>query len=117
MAEMRLTDLGGAWSDAQARSPTGPEPPTEEHVTMSTETHTTAGLLALAGAARLGAVTPAGCSAASLTAAYGVVGMHQVSGDHQVSTWTKGAIAEPITFPVFSDGKNRPTRPLSERSP
>jgi hypothetical protein len=83
---------------------------------MSTETHTTAGLLALAGDARLGAVTLTGCTAAP-RATYGVVGMHPVSGDHQPASWTKGAIAEPITFPVFSDGKNRPTRPLSERSP
>ena len=84
---------------------------------MSTETHTTAGLLAPAGAARLGAVTPAGCTAAPFATASGVVGMHQASGTHQVSTWTKGAIAERATSPVFLDGKNRPPRPLSERSP
>lgn len=83
---------------------------------MLTETLTMAGLQAPAGAARLRAATASGC-AGSTTAMYGAVGVHQVSGTHQVSTWTKGAIAEPITFPVFLDGKNRPTRPLSERSP
>jgi hypothetical protein len=82
---------------------------------MLTETLTMAGLQAPAGAARLRAVAASGCTGA--TAAYGVVGMHEASGSHQVATWTKGAIADPITFPVFLDGKNRPTRPLSERSP
>jgi hypothetical protein len=82
---------------------------------MLTETLTMAGLQAPAGAARLRAATASGC--APTTATYGAVGVHQVSGSHQESTWTKGAIAMPITFPVFLDGKNRPTRPLSERSP
>ena len=59
---------------------------------MTTATHTMAGLLAHAGAARLGA----GC--------------------HRYSPWTQGAIAMPTTITVF-DSKNRPTRPLSELSP
>ena len=84
---------------------------------MSTETHTMAGRLASAGAARLGAVTlavcPTGAPAASL---YGAPSVHQGSGNHLLSTWTQGAIAKPATFMVF-DRKNRPTRPLSELSP
>lgn len=72
---------------------------------MSTEAHTMAGLLASAGAARLGAVTLAGCPT-----------MHQGSGSHLFSTWTQGAIAKPATYVVF-DRTNRPTRPLSELSP
>ena len=75
---------------------------------MSTETHTMAGLLASTGAARLGAVTVA--------PTYGATSVHQGSGSHLLSTWTQGAIAKPATFMVF-DRKNRPTRPLSERSP
>ena len=67
---------------------------------MTTDTHTTAGLMAPAGAARLGAVTLAG----------------HPTGYHQSSTWTQGAIAKPAIFMVF-DRKNRPTRPLSELSP
>ena len=80
-------------------------------------TLTMAGLLADAGAARLcGASALVSCpSGASAVAAYGVHA-HQGSGQHQSATWTKGAIAEPTTFMVF-DGKNRPTRPLSELSP
>jgi hypothetical protein len=84
---------------------------------MSTEAHTKAGLLASAGAARLGAVTLAGCpTATALAPTYGVPAVHQASGNHLSSTWTQGAIAKPATFMVF-DRKNRPTRPLSERSP
>ena len=81
-------------------------------------THTMAGLLADAGAARLRAVAPvASClTDAALLATYGVSAQHQVSGNHPSSTWTKGAIAEPTTFMVL-DRKNRPTRPLSELSP
>jgi hypothetical protein len=71
---------------------------------MTTETHTKAGLAASAGAARLGAVAPA-----YLRSGRG-------SGHHLSSTWTQGPIASPTTFMVF-DSKNRPTRPLSERSP
>lgn len=59
---------------------------------MTTDTHTKAGLLASAGAARLGAVS------------------------HLSSTWTQGAIAKPATFMV-PNCKHRPTRPLSEHSP
>jgi hypothetical protein len=73
---------------------------------MSSTTHTQAGLVALAGAARLDAVSGALATHAS----------HGVSGYHQSSTWTTGAIAKPATFMVF-DRKNRPTRPLSELSP
>ena len=84
---------------------------------MSTEAHTKAGLLASAGAARLGAVTLAGCpSGTTLAPMYGATSVHQGSGSHLSSTWTQGAIAKPATFMVF-DRKNRPTRPLSEHSP
>lgn len=81
-------------------------------------THTMAGLLADAGAARLRAAAPlASChTRAALVASYGVTPQHQVSGTHLSSTWTTGAIAKPATFMVF-DGKNRPARPLSELSP
>lgn len=76
-------------------------------------TLTMAGLLADAGAARLrGAPGLVSCPAAPTYGAHA----HQVSGMHQSATWTKGAVAEPTTFMVL-DGKNRPTRPLSELSP
>ncbi len=84
---------------------------------MTTETHTMAGLLASAGAARLGAVALAECpSGTTLAPMYGTTSVHQGSGNHLLSTWTQGAIAKPATFMVF-DRKNRPTRPLSELSP
>ena len=84
---------------------------------MTTETHTMAGLLASAGAARLGAVTLAECAGSTTPAVtYGTAAVHQVSGNHPSSTWTQGAIAKPATFMVF-DRKNRPTRSLSELSP
>ena len=85
---------------------------------MTTATHTMAGLLASAGAARLGAVTLAECPAGTTTLApmYGAAVVHQGSGNHPSSSWTQGAIAKPATFMVF-DRKNRPTRPLSELSP
>jgi len=84
---------------------------------MSTETHTKAGLLASAGAARLGAVTTlAAATCTTPVANYATATVHQGSGHHLSSTWTQGAIAKPATFMVF-DGKNRPTRPLSELSP
>jgi hypothetical protein len=81
-------------------------------------THTKAGLLADAGAARLRAGAPVtSCHAdAALVATYGVTVQHPASGSHQSATWTMGAIAKPNTFMVL-DGKNRPTRPLLERSP
>lgn len=84
---------------------------------MSTDTHTMAGLLASAGAARLGAVTTlAERTCTSPVAPYATAAAHQGSGHLLSSTWTQGAIAKPATFMVF-DGKNRPTRPLSELSP
>ena len=84
---------------------------------MTTETHTTAGLLASPGVARLGAVTLAECPAGTtLAPMYGATSVHQGSGNHLFSTWTQGAIAKPATYMVF-DRKNRPTRPLSELSP
>jgi hypothetical protein len=99
-----------------------PESPTlgttrsKEPVTMSTEAHTMAGLLASAGAARLGAVTLAECpTGTTLAPVYGAT-VHQGSGSHLLSTWTQGAIAKPATFMVLNR-KNRPTRPLSELSP
>jgi hypothetical protein len=84
---------------------------------MSTETHTMAGLLAPAGAARLVGASALDCATGShLVATYGVQ-VHQAPVSHQESTsWTTGAIAKPATFMVF-DRKNRPTRPLSELSP
>ena len=80
-------------------------------------THTMAGQLAVAGAARLRAAAPlASCpTGAALAVSYGVV-EHQVTGNHQLATWTKGAFAQPTTSMVF-DRKNRPSRPLSELSP
>lgn len=80
-------------------------------------THTMAGLLAPAGAARLRAVTPAAaCTTGTAAAgAYGATAQHPVSGNHQIS-WISGALAKPATFMV-STRKNRPTRPLLERSP
>ena len=81
-------------------------------------THTMAGLLADAGAARLRAAAPGtSClTGAAPAATYGGPVQHQVFGNHPSSTWTKGAIVEPTTFMVLTD-KNRPTRPLSELSP
>jgi hypothetical protein len=84
---------------------------------MSTEAHTKAGLLASAGAARLGAVTLAECPTGTTVAPmFGATSVHQGSGSHLFSTWTQGAIAKPATYLVL-DRKNRPTRPLSELSP
>ena len=81
-----------------------------------TDTPTTAGLLASAGAARLGAVTRTECAGrTTLAASYGAA-VHQGSSNHPSSTWTRGVIAKPATFMVF-DRKNRPTRPLLELSP
>lgn len=81
-------------------------------------THTKAGLPADAGAARLRVVAPltSWSTDAALLATYGATAQHQVSGNHQTISWTKGAIAKPDTFMVF-DRKNRPTRPLLELSP
>jgi len=110
---MRLTPREPAWSDARTLVADLGMSPTEEHVTMSTETHTMAGPLA-AGAARPGAVTVAPC--ATLVVAYGTTPVHQGFGMHPSASWTKGAIATPATSTVF-DRKNRPTRPLSELSP
>jgi hypothetical protein len=78
-------------------------------------THTQAGLLALAGAARPRvASAPASACTSAAAASYGTP-QHQVTG-HPSATWTKGAIAGSATFMVLN-GKNRPTRPLSELSP
>jgi hypothetical protein len=101
----------------EPRRPAGALTQIEER-SMSTETHTMAGLLAPAGAARLVGAASLGCrTAAPALAAYGAVAAHPVSGSHQESTlWTQGAIAKPATFMVF-DRKNRPSRPLSELSP
>jgi hypothetical protein len=89
----------------------------KEHVTMTTATLTMAGLLASAGAARLGVAVLAECpTATALAPMYGAGSVHQGSGNHLFSTWTQGVIAKPATFMVL-DRKNRPTRPLSELSP
>lgn len=93
---------------------------------MFTELHTMAGMHA-AGAARLGAptglvchpATPAPATSLLATAAPqgALVARGAVAyGMHGSASWTTGAIAKPATFVVF-DGKNRPTRPLSECSP
>ncbi|MEO7429415.1 MAG: hypothetical protein ABIY48_08520 [Acidimicrobiales bacterium] len=69
-------------------------------------THTMAGLLAHAGAARLRVVAPlVACTAP-----------HAVIGNHPSASWTQGALAKPATFMVLNR-KYRPTRPLLERSP
>lgn len=80
-------------------------------------THTMAGLLADAGAARLHAGAPvAPClTVTAHLGAYGAIARHQVIGDHKASTWTTGALAIPATSMVF-DRKNRPPRPLWERT-
>ncbi len=81
-------------------------------------THTMAGLLADAGAARLRATAPlASChTAAALHSTHVATAQHPVTGYAPSATWTKGAIAKPVTFMVL-DRKNRPTRPLLENSP
>jgi hypothetical protein len=81
-------------------------------------THTMAGLLADAGAARFRVAAPlASCSTGVAVAApYGVTAQHPVSGTHQTTSWISGALVTPTTFMVL-DRKNRPTRPLSELSP
>ena len=84
---------------------------------MTTATHTKAGVLASAGAARLRAVTLAECAGSTtLAASYGPAAVPQGSSNLLSSTWTQGAIAKPATFMVF-DRKNRPARQLSELSP
>jgi hypothetical protein len=88
---------------------------------MTSTTHTTAGLLAHAAAARLDGRRglPAGSFAPAAFATTGGLSAAQgVYGHHQLSSWTVGAIAKPATSMVF-DRKNRPTatRPLSEHSP
>ena len=85
---------------------------------MTETTHTMAGLLADAGAARLRVAVPAAsCSTGSTRAAsYGTTVAHPVSGTHQTTSWISGALAKPATRMVF-DRNNRPTRPLSELSP
>ena len=77
-------------------------------------THTMAGHLADAGAARLRAAAPA-CSTGFAFAAVSGVQAHPVSGNHPSTTWISGALAKPATYMVL-DSKNRPTRPLSELS-
>jgi hypothetical protein len=81
-------------------------------------THTKAGLLALAGAARPCVELGASLSTATLAAhpAAHAVATQGGYGTHQASSWTMGALAKPDTFMVI-DRKNRPSRPLSELSP
>jgi hypothetical protein len=86
---------------------------------MTETTHTQAGLVADAGAARVRAAAPHASrrTGAALVASSGLTtAQHPIVGNHPASLWTKGAIAKPATFMVF-DRKNRPTRPLSELSP
>ena len=101
----RLTTPGRAWSDASTQvADQGCR--TEEIRTMATTTLTMAGHLAHAGAAR---------PVADLAAQF--VALETGYGTHQVSTWTKGALAMPTASQAFGGRKNRPTRPLSEHSP
>ena len=64
-------------------------------------TLTMAGQQALAGAARL-------------RAGSGVISAY---AHLHASSWTVGTLAEPTTFAMVFDGKNRPTRQPSELSP
>jgi len=82
---------------------------------MTTTTHTTAGLTALAGAARLRVATGSCPTTATAPAAQASLALGSGYGHHQ-SSWTVDAIAKPATFMVF-DRKNRPTRQPSELSP
>lgn len=77
---------------------------------------TMAGLQATAGAARLHAVAPATCPAVAAVPSYGVRA-HQVSAPRHLTTWIQGAFAAVPASSMAFDGKNRPTRPLSELSP
>jgi hypothetical protein len=82
---------------------------------MTSTTHTTAGLVAHAAAARLGGRGSLG--AGSLATTGGLSAAQGVYGHHQSASWTVGVIAKPAAFMVF-DRKNRPTtRHLSEHSP
>ena len=84
---------------------------------MTETTHTMAGLLAVAGAARLRAAAPlASYLGAAPVATIGATPQHQVFGNHPSAIWTKGRLAKTTTFMVL-DRKNRPARPLSELSP
>jgi hypothetical protein len=88
---------------------------------MTSTTHTTAGLLADAAAARLdgrGCLVAASSAPAAFATTGGLSAAKGVYGHHQLASWTVGAIAKPATSMVF-DRKNRPTttRPLSEHSP
>lgn len=82
---------------------------------MIETTHTTAGLLAHAGAARLRVAAPGAYATAAPCATSGVR-VHEGFGQHQSASWTKGAFAIPTTLMVI-DAKNRPSRPLLEHSP
>lgn len=83
---------------------------------MSAETPTTAGREAPAGVARLSVGASAACASVyPATATYSGAMVHPMTGGHHAISWTKGSLAKPNTF-VVVDGKNRPTRPLSELS-
>jgi hypothetical protein len=83
---------------------------------MLEPTYTMAGLLAVAGVARLFVGASASCATrTAVAAAYGAPA-HQVSGSHHLTSWISGALVKPATVMVFIH-KNRPTRPLSELSP
>ena len=77
-------------------------------------TLTMAGQQAIAGAARLRAGS--GIASASPLAA-GSSAVHGAYGHSHAATWTVETVAEPTTFAMVFDGKNRPTRQPSERSP
>ena len=83
---------------------------------MTTRTHTMAGLLAHAGAARPRVMPGVPCQIVAPIAAPSALATQATYGHHQSSTWTVGTLAKPATFMVF-DRKNRPARQLSELSP
>jgi hypothetical protein len=83
---------------------------------MTTVTHTQAGLRALAGVARLGAVTESCPTTATAHATQASLAAFGGFGHHQSASWTVDAIAKPNTYMVL-DRKNRPTRQPSELSP
>lgn len=77
-------------------------------------THTMAGLIAPAGAARLRSSAPVPCPTGAPEHAHRVFGQ-PVTG-YQSTTWMPGALADHAAFTALAS-KNRPPRPSSEPSP
>lgn len=82
---------------------------------MSTVTHNQAGLLA-AGAARHDAVVTAGAATHAATAVAPAFAGTPAERHRTTATWLEGVQPIPTTKSMVRIGKNRPTRPLSERS-